>query len=218
MRLWMLSAPKPQKSYPSNIYQHANELPLIKFIDCLVNKNFKCLVKTGTATQKEILSAWDNIYSEYCDLSGSPQYKSLMLLNREIGFLRSKILTIKLCLGVLILRPSQSAITQLRAYGYAYPFNYEDKVSYFKDLSTVGNKSKSHELALELKIKDLEKMNMKSEPVTEQTFTGILVTLSNHYHRNISAREITVSEFATIRKAYDDEIEALRIETAKLKK
>lgn len=116
-----------------------------------------------------------------------------------------------------MLRPSQSAITQLRAYGYAYPFNYEDKVSYFKDLSTVGNKSKSHELALELKIKDLEKMNLKSDPVTEQTFTDILVTLSNHYHRNISAREITVSEFATIRKAYDDEIEALRIETEKLK-
>jgi hypothetical protein len=205
--------------HPLNLYQHCSDLPLSIFIDCLINKNLRRLTKSGNPTQKELTSAWDQIYSEYCDLSGSPGYKVYMLLNKEIGYLRSKILAVKCCLEVLRYRPSDKAISQLRAYGYAYVFDFEDKVSYLKDLTMVGSKIKTAELALELKTKELLKMNSesKSDTLTESTFTDIMTALSKYIGHRIDPKEITVSEFASIRKMYDQEMEHLRKESEKLK-
>lgn len=205
--------------HPSNLYQHCSDLPLAIFIDCLINKNLRRLTKSGNPSQKELTAAWDQIYSEYCDLSGSPQFKLYMLLNKEIGVLRSKILSIRCYLEVLRYRPSDKAISQLRAYGYAYGFDFEDKVSYLKDLTQVANKTKTVELALELKTRQLDKLNaeLKGEPLTEATFTDIITALSKYIGYRIDPKEITVSEFASIRKMYDQEMEALRKQSEKLK-
>jgi hypothetical protein len=203
--------------HPLNLYQHCSDLPLCIFIDCLCNSNLRRLIKKGSASQKEILAAWDQIYSEYCDLSGAPGYRIYFILTKEIGFLRSKILSIKCCIQTLLIRPSEKSINQLRAYGYAYPFNFEDQEGYQKDIRMVAMKSKSVELAYELKVREFEKLkSSESELLTEQKFREIIVELENDRHIQLDVRTTTVSDFAAIRKAYTEKQEYLRKEQEKI--
>jgi hypothetical protein len=193
------------------LYTRCRETPLDVFIDVLVNKHMIRLVHHGKATQCQINEAWEILFTEYCELSGSPQYLKLLNLTREIGALQTKLLTIQLCIRVIGFRNSQKCVATLRRFGYNYKFNPQDPEGYVKDLKAVITKSKSAELALDQALSSYEKMFAESNGnhLTEDHFVTVLVELSKFMGFRINPREITVSEYIAIIKRREREIELL---------
>lgn len=208
------------RSHPSNLYTHCSECPLEVFIDALVNNNHFRLIKHGNSTKEEIAIAWRNLFYEYCDLSGIESYRKLFLINKEIGQLSSRRLTVKCCIDVLNILHEPACIKLLREIGYTYKFDPQNPEEYKKDIQMVIQKSKSIEIAIQEKEFQYEKIlsAFGGKPVTEEDFTKALVELSAYMKFRINPREITVSEYLAIRQKYDREAEHLARMNSKLKK
>ena len=211
MGLWKLIVRKPLSSTPSNLYIRCRETPLDVFIDVLVNKNLNRLVRFGKATQKQINYAWEALFSEYCEISGTPQFQRLLSLTKEIGSHQSKLLTIQLCTKVLGYRYSQRCVLTLKRLGYNYKFNIQDPAGYVKDLKSVFTKSKTTELALDQALNEYQKLLNSSggSQLTEDHFEKILVELSKFMGFRIDRKQVTVSEYVAILKRREREIDVL---------
>lgn len=207
-RLWITTAPKPKASPLSNLYQACNECPLDVFIDCLVDGKLERLVKSGKASQKELVEAWEKIFIEYCDLSGESNIKRLIYLSKNIGYLRSRIIAIQLCVYVLSTKKSDSCIDQLKNMGFNMNFSDE---SMLEDLKKVIAASKSHELELTIKSTEYEKMVNQGEKakIKSSYFDNLLIDLSRFMGYRIKKNELTVNEFIIIKKKYRKEMELL---------
>src|SRR5574343_1820882 len=180
-----------QRDLPANIYRHCSELPLYIFIDCLVNKNLAKLIRSGEATARELLAAWDGIFYEYCDISGSTDYRVYFLLSKEIGFLKSKILAIQVSLDCLRLRPSEKAVNVLRGFGYSYPFDYTNPESYQADIARVESKAKTHQVTLRIKEKEMEKITAAGERITERDFDQLRTNIWIHYKLRVDNHQVS---------------------------
>lgn len=208
--LFQRQRPNTQKSLPSNLYHHCSELPLADFISCVIDKNYKALLKYGHASPYDLSRAWDSIYSEFSEMSGSPAFKLIMNLSKDIGFLESKLLSISLCLRVMERRADERCIKILKNYGYAYSFNINDTDQYKKDLETIATRSGSIRLALQQKRNEYNASikGMSSKEVTREDFTKILAVLTKYMGFRIDPRQTTVSEYVSYRKLYEHETES----------
>lgn len=209
--LWQLMIRKRHNKPLSNLYTRCSQTPLDVFIDALVNKNLGRLVIYGKATHRQINDAWELLFTEYCEISGSPQYQRLVNLSREIGGLQSKLLSIRLCVKVLGYRYSSRAISTLRRFGYNYKFNPQDPEGYLRDIKAVMTKSKSVEIALDQSLAEYDKLLKESDGknLTEDYFQKALVELSKFMGFRVNAREVTVSEYVAMIKRREREIEYL---------
>ncbi|MEA5110368.1 hypothetical protein SDC9_36965 [bioreactor metagenome] len=207
--LWQLMIRKRHNKPLSNLYTRCSSTPLDVFIDALVNKNLGRLVIYGKATHKQINDAWELLFTEYCEISGSPQYQGLVNLTREIGSLQSKLLSIRLCVKVLAYRYSARAVSTLRRFGYNYKFNLQDPEGYLRDIKAVMTKSKSVEIALDQSLVEYDKLLKESDGknLTEDYFQKALVELSKFMGFRVNAREVTVSEYVAMIKRREREIQ-----------
>jgi len=201
---------------PSNLFRRCSETPLDIFIDCFVNKNLMRLVKFGKASAKQINEAWEDLFTDYCELLRLPQYTRMVSLTKEIGSLQSKMLCINLCIRVLSLRYSYKCVQVLKRFGYNYKFSITDPEGYRKDLETVIKKSKSSELALDRALNEYKALFQKSsnEAPSQDVFQNNLIELSKFMGFRINPKEITVAEYVAIIKRREKEIELKRKEVS----
>lgn len=209
MALWKLIARKQATSQPSNLFLHCNQTPLDVFIDVLVNKNMSRLIRFGKATQRELSEAWEQLFTEYCEISGSPQYQHMLNLLRQIGGMKSKILSVQLCITVLNSRYSSKCQKTLKSFGYNFHFDADDSVSYLKDLKAVATKIKSTEFALEQAEKEYKKLIEKTdEKVTEKQFDEAIIELSKYMGYRVDRKQVTVTEYVYMTRRMTKEYES----------
>lgn len=195
---------------PSNICYHCNELFLDAFIDILLNHNLHRLLKSGTAPDWHLKKAWESIYTEYVELTGTDDYKRLFYLSKDIGALRSKLLQIRAALLVLAHRYSEPCVKTLQRYGYRYAFDCNNIESYKDDLQMVAKKSRAIEIAIKQKQTEYDRLTKEyqGKPMKQDYFDRLLVELSRHMGYKIRASETTVSEFIGIRASFEREVSA----------
>lgn len=187
---------------PLNIYARCRELPLDIFIDVLLNKNLKRLIKYGSAGLHELGEAWDRIFWEYCDLSGSEDYRNFIYTAKDLGFAESKLRIFIICQYVLSNRYSQDCINSLRKFGFTGEFPIDNLAKYNSDLERLSNRVSSAQLEYSVKLKESESFMPKSraEYITEETFDKALIAMSKFMGFKIHRKDITVSEFLAIKK------------------
>ena len=191
-----------------NLYCHCSELPLNRFIDCLIDHDFEKLIKFGTCSKLTLLSIWENIFIEYCELSNTPHFKKLLSLTREIGQMKSKLMAIDTCIYVLTYQYSYYCITVLQKLGYKYDFNYNTIDTYIADLKKVAINKKSIELSIQQKEKQLNELKITAGgvEVDKLYFDKQLIMLSKHNGYHLKKSEITVSEYLAMLQILSDEI------------
>jgi len=197
-----LKARRQHGSLPLNIYTRCRELPLDVFIDVLINKNLKRLIKHGSAGLHELGEAWDRIFWEYCDLSGSEDYRTFIYNAKDLGYAESKLRIMVICQFVLSNRYSQDCVNALRKFGFNGEFPVDNQARYNADLEKLANRIRSAQLEYSVKLKESESFLPKSraENITEETFDKALIAMSKFMGFRISRKEITVSEFLSIKK------------------
>ena len=209
------SVEKPLK----NLYTHCFQVTLDTFIRCLIHKDFSGLVIKGNPPEIDIQSAWDYLYAEYCDLSGSVSEKRILSLGREIGMMEAKLLTIRTCVLVLSLRYSQRMVDLLAKNGYKYPLNYANREEYMHTLDMILKRSRTISITIEQKVYEHNKLKKKYEgqPVTEEYFDELLVELSRFMGDMLHKDQITVTEFIAIRNRFEKECKAIQRQQEQMK-
>jgi len=202
-----------------NLYTHCHQISLSIFIQCLIHSNFAGLVSHGNPPQRQRAQAWDLLYMEYCDLSGSVGHKKILSLGREVGMLESKLLTIRTCVLVLSIRYSQKMVDLLHKNGYHYDLDPQSGQKYIDELQMIVRKSKAISISIEQKRYEYnqEMKKYEGEKWTEQYFDDLLVELSRFMSFRLHPNDITVTEFVAIQNRFTRECEMTQREAERMK-
>lgn len=184
----------------SQYYHNTTELPLSRFIDCIVDDNLHALVISGNPTTEQLSQAWHTIRIQYADAMRDIDYISFARLNREVAQLQMLNSQIQIAITELKNRYTiqfHRALNELLKYKFHLDVNNPE--AYDKELRRATNRSKGN--LLELRIKEitlnsmLEKMANKGHVMTREYFQQTLITLSDHAEYRLRADDMTVFEY-----------------------
>lgn len=195
-------------------YTSIVDLPLSRFIDCLVDQNIYALVISGKPTELKLKSAWDDILIEYNDSIGDGENKFYFRLLKEVNIL---LITLKeIELDILILRyqyDKKYADDLNNLLSTNYVFDPNDIEKYNSDLDKCERKSKGILLSYQVKNAQLEALKEKNQKTetkpTKSYFANILISLTDHAGVKLNADEITVYEFCERVRRYSEYIKAV---------
>jgi hypothetical protein len=199
---------------PSKYYTSIVDLPLNRFIDCLVDENLFALVITGEPSKTDLQSAWDGILIEYNDLLGDTENKMYFRLLREVHLLMCTIKQIELNVAILKLQYNKADADELNGLlNSNFPFDFSDTEKYYSDLDRCIRMGKGTYLKYQLKNNQLQALKEKNDKAnskpTKEYFAGILISLTDHAGVKLNASEITVYEFCERVRRYTDYIKTI---------
>lgn len=204
---------------PTNIFHRCTDISLESFLDCLLNRNLRRLLKYGDAQDHHLAEAWEQVYTEYCDLTGSTQYKTIRTVRNDYQNLHAKREAIRCALIVLAQRYSEKMVRLIRDYGYNYAFNWEDPASYRKDMEVMTARLKALDIPLGIKKQEYERLitGYESREVTVNDWNMMIGQVEKFMQFHINRREITVSEFAAYKRMMELQFEADKKELEKMR-
>lgn len=181
-------------------YQRINscdKCPLNVFIDCLAANDYSGLDWPTEAENKDAFAA---IRKEYATLVKDPYYASLSKQYNDVIVLSTKI---KLVESVLTMMGSYYVpeFGQLLAfYGVRADWQNLSSEDYVKQLRVAASKTKSWLLELQQAEKTLETESKKNttDADTKQYFYDVLLSISKVEGYRLSAKDISVMEFAIL--------------------
>jgi len=209
--LWEMIARKPYPVRLSNTYHRCSDTPLSVFIEVLLTGNLNVLVRSGKPSPLEISNAWENLFSEYCELVKAPRYVQVLSLSKEIGALTSKLLTVRACISILAYRHSAKAVYILESFGYRGDFDRSDMNRLAKVLEGINTRSKGIEIALAQKKAEYDRLIKAGSPgeLSREKFASVLLDLSKFMGYQVRADQVTVLEYAALLKKYEQWVEAM---------
>jgi hypothetical protein len=176
-----------------NISCKCSEVTLDEFIDCLINGNYKRLLRDGEASDDELQAAWERLYNEYAELSGNTAHAYLFSLMKTTAALRAKLTAAQQFI-------QSGNVELLRQMGYP------------ADIKKIIARVKLESIELQGKTKELEKLRQSNEKdgAKEADFTAWIVSVSKYMGYRIDRKEVTVSEFLTMNKLMTEELERMK--------
>lgn len=192
-----------------SLYTRCSELPLERFIRCVCDGDLVALQKYRFTEKRTLERVWAKLIEEYAKLSGDAGYERNFILSKEITRENGKLVLIKLCLNVLIVKYSRKCIDRLIMFGYDYPFDRNDPTGFRRDLERVSKNARMISIEIETKQKQYDKLTAGvGKRPSHDSFTKILTTLSRHMGYRIDSKLVTVSEYIAMQKQYGKEVKA----------
>lgn len=211
-----LVAPLLIESSTAKLFLSITDLPLSNFIACEVDEDYTKLVKSGTASESELLGAWMDIKQQYMEALGHPgaakyfeQYKKFMRLQTQY----TCALHIIDVLSKFYVKEFETELEDI--LHVKLKLDPSDLTKYFTTLKRAGN------LIQGLKIK-LEVIKQKIEAATEagdskkptrEYFQTCLIAISDFVKYRISDE---ISTFEYCKRVKDLNAAARKMETNKL--
>lgn len=204
------STPTPTSPSPK-YFRSIAELPLNRYVDCLVNDNLAALIISGFPDPLELAKAWADIQMEYHDAIGDAEYRNYAEQLRQISIKKVTYSQINMCITQLAEIVQQDArneeVTELKSWFAAelnlllntnFVFDLDNPEAYINNLSRCINRSKGVKIDLELKLAAFEAVEKKykdgGEKATADYFQSVLITLSDAAGFHLKD-DITVLEY-----------------------
>lgn len=205
-------------------HQTIYDLPLSKFIDCIVDGNLSALIIHGLPTIEQLSEAWQNILSEYSENVGTQEYRLYVQMYKEVSILSITLNQIRILAhrggegipaGILRMVYDEGLCKELNGLlktGLHFDWNNQD--DYHKNLDKCINRSGSIKIKydlLNIRFKAIEEKNKGKAGVKmdRQYFISILVTLSDHAKYRIE-ESITMGEYCERVKRFSDYCESMK--------
>ena len=182
------------------LYNKCNILTMDLFIECLVNKNYKVLIKEGKTSSARLRKTWILIWSEFLELQNSDSYIMILDALKDYHKWRSIISACEVELYVLKIGYTKDAAEVLRRAGIDANYETEDKEEYIKILQVTGERIKALQMKVmtaEQNYRNLTEETMQKE-LTEMDFEDIFVQISKFMGYNVRTKDLTVSEYIAI--------------------
>lgn len=200
----------PEKDKP--YYTSCRELPLNKFMWCMVKGNVWHLMKPKQPrVSKKILEpVWNEIFYEYMDMVKDPMHTKMLVLMKEITRLDTHFVLVYETCRQLNLHYYKPLVESLQKLGYRYKYDPSDRQKYRKELDLTISQSKSYRLKAEQYRKDLEELKSdKGKKTNESDYETILAELSKFQGYRLDPNVITVAEFVAITNRYKKHMEMI---------
>ena len=204
-----------------NLINSASELTLDKFIDCIVNRNLKILIKKGEIETNVLEQAWDKIYDEYLSILKNRDQSYIYHLQKDILLLEFKMSQINLCVTYLLCETDEKKINEvlkeLQKLTFVIgKFDVNDRQSFELDIQRVLSNARKLIVEHEEKIQEFNNL-LKSddEKLTEASFDALIIKLSKYMQFKIDKKITTVSEFAHMVHDYNYYIQQMNEHYAK---
>lgn len=199
--------PRANKEYnpPTELYRTCSQLPLDRFIDCLIDNDLSRLVIKGEVNQSILQHTWDEINIEYIELNQSNDSIYSLGLQKDIALLSDEIQRVEEVLFLLspAMRPyclgyENELVGFLRYYGYKQVIDFNS--DYSRVLIAIQNKLNPKKLRLDSRIQELTNyLESKSTGKADRKlFETNLIRMSRFQGYAIRAKDITVTEYVII--------------------
>lgn len=205
-----------QSNISQNIYHKSlHDLPLNKFIDCIVDGNLSALTISGFPAEEDLKEAWANILLEYSDAIGTSEYKIFVQLYKGIQINKIVLEQLTVALNILQVTFDEFFAKEVnKILRTTCKFNWKDQTSYQAEVKKCFNRSKSLKIALDLKLMKFEAIEAKNkggkeQKIDRQYFVSILVTLSDYAKYRIE-ESIKMSEYCERVKRFTEYCESQR--------
>lgn len=198
-----------QTEIKASYFENIHDLPLNKFIDCIVDNNLSALTISGYPTEEQLTVAWDYILSQYSELIGTQEYRMYVQLYKDIAVLKITLDQITIATGILqVVYDPFFANEVNKLLRTDCKFNWSDQKSYQAECTKCLNRSKALKIKLDLKKMQFEALEKKNSnkvgaKMDRQYFTSILITLSDHAKYRIE-ETIKMSEYCERIKRFSD--------------
>lgn len=199
------------------LHQSCYTLPLSCFIKCLCEEDLTALIISGTFSEQQLQAKWFDIYSEFIELSDTPDSKILLRIIREIILSKTRILKVQMIVRYLVVQWDEELISELRLMNFRYKYDPNNPLQYSKDLKLVLSRIKNWEIDLKLKEAEYDAYQKKStgEKPERIYFLQSIVRMSQFYKYRINPEEVTTVEFCLMKKEYIEYCENINKENAK---
>jgi hypothetical protein len=208
-------------------YQSIVDLPLNKFIECMVDKNLFALVISGEPSLEQLTTAWEDVMNEYSDIMMDGEGKLHFNLLKEVELLKLDIQKVNICLQILeaevnfpeFVTPDKKYATDLNKLSNSnFSFDHSKPDQFRNELKRATNRSKSLLILLGIKQSNLDAINTKANTIvkkpTKEYFYSILNTLSMFTKFQLTDA-ITVYSFCDWIKKYNEHTKFLESQTTK---
>lgn len=196
-------------------YRHITELPLNRFIDCLVDGNIYALVITGKPSDEELMDAWVDIQAEYAHAVGTNEYRLYVGLLREVLILGAAMAQIDCFISLMEEFYHPEILSRLnKLLRTSFTLDPSDNEKYKATVKRFRMRSKGVKIDLDLKEIQLEGMKKKMEGSATKPdrayFHSVLVTLSDHAKYHITD-SLTVFEYCERLRRYTNFCEKVKL-------
>lgn len=202
------------------------DLPLSRFIDCLVDNNIYALVISGKPTEEDLLSAWDDILMEYNFQMMDEEGKHHFNLRKQLEILKLDYIKLEICLQVLsaeidypdMVEPEKRfADDANRITANNFKFDHSKPDQFRKELRSVIAILKFLSLKIQIKTAEVEALNKNTskEKPTKEYFQTILNTLSIGIAEFQLSDSMSVYSFCDWVKKYNSKIKFLESQNKK---
>lgn len=207
-----------------NYHKSIHDLPLNKFIDCMVDKNLSALVIAGYPTPEQLKDAWENILAEYSDVIGSQEHRMIFQLWKEVEVMKISINQIRILaakgsdtedkgiLRMMYIKPMADDLNEI--LGTSCQFNWADQKTYNDELDKCVNRGKALLIQYDMKCLQFAALQKQAKGeegavINRQYFTSILITLSDHAKYRIE-ETIKMSEYCERIKRFAEYCEQIK--------
>lgn len=183
-------------------FTSCNDLTLYLFIQVLTTGEQRYLIRSGKPSKEQLKAAWEQIFSEYTELSENKQGNYLLTLLREYYSIPNKIQIIQTIVDELAKGYNKDLIEKLRLLGFRHQYTEE---TYIRDLKITVTQAKGLILKYQNLYNDLERLQSQDSKADPSDYDLILSELSKYQGYRLDPKVITVSEFCAIVKRFKQE-------------
>jgi hypothetical protein len=206
------STPIETATQSNKWYQKISDLPLNKYIECVVDGNLSALVISGYPTQEQLEASWFEIVEQYAEAMGDAEHRMYIKLYKELVYLNiehKQIISLIEVLTIVVYKPFEQKLNELLFTNFSFTANRE------KELDTCYRLSKSTLLKIDMKKAQLDGLKEKGEDTdktpTREYFQSILITLSD-YSKYPVEETITTYQFCERVKRFTQFVEKQKAE------
>lgn len=204
---------------PCSLYRFCSELPLDRFISCLVDKDLSSLIISGKPQEAELKQTWINIQEEYGELVKSDNIEFTNQLHSEVIVLQNRLFRISLCVEALQYVYSKDLIDELKEQHMPFDYNPDLPDKYYEDLRMTVERTRGLNLKLKLKQDELQEWYSRQETghkeTTREDFDNILATLTEANGFMVDESKITVKQYVRMYNRYQQKLIAQQREIDK---
>jgi len=209
---WLLTKKKqpiPPKEEPYELWNSIVNMPLVLWERFLYKKDGKALVISGNPSDEIIANTGNILFSEYCALIDDHKVKKLIKHRSKIYMLTLKYSVCMNLVEILSQVGDSDTVESLKAQGFNYEFNLNDKEAFFKDLDKVKavlNGDMSTIQQLQKEIEDMQKQSAEGEKEGSSFFDTTLSIISKYRKYHIPKSGMMVGEFCALVRQFKIDI------------
>lgn len=200
-----------RKTVPVQLITSIAKLPLSSFIAALVHEDFTGLIVTGIPSDNEILTAWNELYTQYLEALGGKELSNDVEHSAYMAMRQSKVTRMASLIKTIELFPCENLYNLLFSefnyyQGEMPPYSEENLKEVVAQIKPFYLLDKTK---IDIEIAEQEEQPKEEIKYTEEYFTSTIIDISAGLKVAINENELSTAAYCAWFNKYKKYIELL---------